>query len=255
MVSAGNFPPVFSANSSSTAAGIYSQMQDQIRQAQSGIRPDGTLMTEGERQQTMATLQQNTSLAVNQALTPIFAQTQQVIAQLGMGVAQMRQNQAQGFQGAAGLAYQGEQGAANMRMQGQVGGAQVEQQAQQQAYNYRNTAANLSQAATLQSLNLEMQGRTALADMVRQNPEGQVGIFQGMMALSQYTQAQNQISGRYGGGGMNWNQGQQQGQQQGGGFNPFGMNSGSFASRGGEGELTQWQNNGAGHAPGYGRQA
>jgi len=139
------FNDMTAQNISAAASGIRGQMQGAISMVNSGRRPDGTLMTPQEQAQARYQLQGQLNNASSRALTPIVNQHN-------------AQRAAMGFQ-VAGLMVQAEQ------------------------LNHR--AHQINAANELNALNLELQGRTALAQYTMQNRESVVSLFNGMLQLAQ----------------------------------------------------------------------
>jgi hypothetical protein len=148
----------------------YSQALSQITAAggQAGL-------TNAERTQQRDTLQRDFTQNYQTAITGILSDFNKTFASLGTSI--------------AGL---GQQAMAGARQQFESG-TQLTQAATQ-----------IENAATLQATDYEFRGRTAIADMVRQNPNSVVSWFSGLAALYN---AQSGTGGSSGGGNFGNGQG------------------------------------------------
>jgi len=108
-----------------------------------------------------------------------MAEMQQGLAQLRMGNAGMR------LQGGA-LRLDATKTLASVQQQSvedKLAGEHSRQQWSQISQRYREMDTQIRNAGVLAATQLEFQGRTALADMIRQNPESVVSWFQGLLAM------------------------------------------------------------------------
>lgn len=139
------FNDMTAQNISSAASGLRGQYMGAISAVNSGRRADGTMMTSAEQAQARYQLQGQLNNSTAQALTPIVNQHN-------------AQRAAMGFQ-VAGLMVQAEQ--------------------------LNHQAHQINAANELNALNLELQGRQALAQYTMANRESVVSLFNGMMQLAQ----------------------------------------------------------------------
>jgi len=132
-------------NISAAAAGIQGRYQSSMNMVNTGRRPDGSLMTPAEKAAARHQLGGQMNNDIARAMAPMVDASNRQKAQLGM--------QAAGF-----LAQQ----------------EQLNIQAQQ-----------INAANILNGIQLQLQGRAALAQYVQQNQRSIVSTFQGLMALAQ----------------------------------------------------------------------
>lgn len=163
------------------AAGIRADAQAQMKEIQSGLRPDGSMMTEAERQDAMMQVQTRTARQVQQAVVPVQERAQENLAQLRVGFSQLQQ-------GNAALEAQirtefGRQDISFQQQKTQLQGVQA--QLGSMAANLVSLGEQLRSAAQLNAVNFEMQGRLSVSELIRQNPESVVGVFAGLAALLQ----------------------------------------------------------------------
>lgn len=132
--------------SNSTAA-IERRFQSDLQMVNSGTRPDGTLMSPGEQAAMRQQLSAQIGSEVFTQMTNIQTSFNQTRAQLGLALNEQRLNS-----------------------------FQVQNQMEMQA-------SAITQAAGMQALQFEAQGRMAIAELVRSNPRTSVSLFEGMSAL------------------------------------------------------------------------
>mgnify|MGYP000402586768 CR=1 FL=1 len=139
----------------STSEAIQRSFQQQKNQI------DNSDMTEEEKQSAHFQLQSQMRSQVASALAPLATRGQEMLAQL-------KNNLAQTQMGAGQTA---------------LGAGQQRNSTLQAAQHAREWSGNLRSSAPVTAASLEMQGRTALAGMIRDNPETVVSQFQSLMAL------------------------------------------------------------------------
>jgi hypothetical protein len=181
------------ANVSNAVAGLERRTSQQRQMIERGLNPDGTMMSPAERQAATRQLQYDTNVAVGETVTQIRDQQQQTLAGLRMQLANVQLGGGQIALGAAAAQTEAgrlRQGAAESRAQ--VGIALNAQglDAERIRQGYRGvgaslmtTASEMRNAARALATQLEMSGRTALADMVRNNPETVVSRFNAMLTM------------------------------------------------------------------------
>jgi len=194
-------------DASVVAAGIRRNAGSAMRMVRSGIHPDGTPMTSGEQASAMAQIQREVGDQVQSAVTPIFSEYNRTKTQLQTTLAQLRTGNAQMRLSGAGVKdqlaetelkarwMQGDLEKAKLagtELESQVGLAVGDQMLKAQAgqremmnlsAGLHQTAANLEQTSLLESVRLEMQGRTQMAQFVQQNPRSVVSWFQSLLSL------------------------------------------------------------------------
>jgi hypothetical protein len=190
-----------SVQDAATVAGaIRRSAQADMAMVRSGQGPDGQSMTPQQQADLENQVKRGTAEMVQQAVVPMFARFNENRANLKGALANLQMSQAgimlqgaQVRQSGAALEQRGAEiglgaamGAAQvgLAVQGQtMQGQEAVRAAQQLAIGVRQFTTQLAQSAVFNSINLELQGRTALAQMVANNPEGQVSLFQGLLAL------------------------------------------------------------------------
>lgn len=263
----GNFEDRTAQDASVVASGIRRNAQAQMQMARSGIHPDGTPMTAAESADMMSQIRRDTEGQVQGAITPIFSQYNMAKAQLEESLAGLRMNNANLRLQGAQLRDQGIQTglAASDRLtnlegmkleagkaEAEVGlgltSALVQEHQNQQALlqlstGLSQTGVQMRQAAMLQAVNLEMQGRTQVAQLVQQNPDTVVSWFQSLLALYSASMASQPppIGGGGGGGGVRRRGGPFQG---GGASNPFGISLPGGGGTLGAINLAPWESGG-----------
>ena len=132
-----------------TVGGIERRFRNTQRLLESGIKPDGTRMTSQEQQEFATRIATQRSEQVRQAAVQIRSQFNNQRANLGVQL--------------AGIA----------------------DRANQQVQQARATSSGIRNAARLQALQFELQGRGQLADMVRSNRESVTSLFASLSSLAQ----------------------------------------------------------------------
>ena len=157
---------------SSTAAAIGESAKQQDALLATGLNPDGTRMTPEQLQAARGQAYASKMQMRQQANTQIQGQYNQNLLQVNMGVAGMRQGQAQIELAGAGTV-------------GQTGVALAGQQTQvaQVAAGLRHAAETMKGAAEMNALQFEWQGQLEIADAVRRNPQGVINMFALMKEL------------------------------------------------------------------------
>lgn len=243
-----NFQDRSAQDAASTASGIRRSMQSAMNEIRSGVNPDGTPMTPAEKQAAILNLQRTVGDQVDQTVTGYFSDYNKARAALEQNLASLRMNNAGLRQSGADiklratqtglqaeqLALAGEQLRAQTGLQGneQIIEAQKGQREMMDlSSNLMTFMASMKESSLMNALNLEMQGRTTMAQLVQQNPRSVVSWFQGLLAL--YATAAGQGGGSSGGGGGGTGQrstnggngGFSTGQLLTGGNNPMGRNT------------------------------
>lgn len=139
----------------STSEAIQRSFQQQKNQI------DNSDMTEEEKQSAHFQLQSQMRSQVASALAPLATRGQEMLAQLKNNLAQTQMSAGQTA----------------------LGAGQQRNSTLQAAQHAREWSGNLRSSAPVTAASLEMQGRTALAGMIRDNPETVVSKFQSLMAL------------------------------------------------------------------------
>jgi len=103
----------------------------------------------------------------------------QMIAQMGQANANLKMQGAQMGQQAAMTAHGMQQDDMKTRMAWE----QVLQSGREMAMKYRDMASNIYNTGLLQSAELELQGRTALANAIRENPRSMISWVQGLLSI------------------------------------------------------------------------
>lgn len=166
-------------DASAMAYSIRSQAQDQMMQINAGLNPDGTVMTSTERAAAQAELGGQVNDQVQAAITPMLSRANEVKAQLGLSLAGLQMGESQ--QQLAGAQTLGQLGVENQRsfLQAQEG----QRQMAQVATGLITFSEQLQSSALLNAVSLEMNGRTALAELINSAPSRSVSLFSGLAAL------------------------------------------------------------------------
>lgn len=211
----------FNANSQravrAVALGMERRLDSTLKQIEGGLNPDGSVMTPAERMEARVRLEDQVNSQVAEVTGQMWQDSQKFSAQLKDALSSAAAGAGQIALGAAGTAVEGEKvrlgaeslaaqtgaqagelklGAAGLRAQTgtTIGQQRLEAENIRLGYTQVRSALNSTIAAIQNSnafnlMNFKMQGRAAMADLVRQNPESYVGIFSGLMQLGQIATA------------------------------------------------------------------
>jgi hypothetical protein len=141
--------------------------KDQLMEMSRAMDMDGA----AQRQQTVTQIHSDYRRRATE-MDGMIAQMQQANANLKMQGAQMGQQ--------AALTAHGMQ---QDDMKTRMAWEQVLQQGREMALKYREMASNIYNTGLLQSAELELQGRTALANAIRENPRSMTSWLQGLLAI------------------------------------------------------------------------
>jgi hypothetical protein len=198
---------------SAAASGIARSFKEQEKMIVGGLRPDGTKMTMGEQMQAHAELNLQSKMAIQEQVTPILARFNEVDAQLGQMVAQMKMTSGQlRIQGAAerkGIAMSGMEaglGAANAQsrlVDQQLQAMEGQRQMAQLSSTMHQMGAQIEQSAMFKAAEMIMQGMEKTAEFVMQNPRSVVSYFQGLLGLLSTEAAMGGGGGEVKGGRQN----------------------------------------------------
>ena len=142
-----------------TMASTSEAIQRSFQQQQNEI--NNSDMTDEEKQSALFQLKGQMRSQISQAVAPMVTRGQEMLAQLRNNVAQTQM--------AAG--------------QTALGAGQQRSNTLQMAQHAREWSGNMRAMAPVTAAQLQMQGRTALAGMIQNNPETVVSKFQGMMGI------------------------------------------------------------------------
>lgn len=157
-------------DASAAAYGIRRNAQAAMEQIGAGLNPDGTLMTPAQRQAAMTELRMETDAQVQQQITGIFSDYNRMRAGLRMNQASLAMAGGQ-LLGQVGTAISGQRAQALLSTQA------MQQQLMEFGANMRVQAEQIRSSAQLAAVNFEMQGRLAISEMVRANPEGIISLY------------------------------------------------------------------------------
>jgi len=159
----------------------------------SGLNPDGTMMTPAERQAAQRQLTFDTMQATSGVVSQMREEQSRIAASLGMQLAGTNISAGQIALGAAGARSEAgrmREGVATTRAGVGTTVAGQAMDAERIRANYRQLSAsllesggNMRNAANALAMQLESQGRTAMAEMVRNNPESVVSRFASLLQL------------------------------------------------------------------------
>jgi len=177
-------------DASAMASAIRRNGHSQMQMARAGVHPDGTPMTAAEQSAAVAEVQWNTETAVQEQITPLLTRYNDTLLQMRRGLADLRSMQANTALQGGQLRSQYGLESGKVLGDAHMGGIQAMNQAtemqakmMEMGATLARAKADLSGAAQLNAVNLEMQGRSEVANMIRQNPQSVVSWFQGLMAL------------------------------------------------------------------------
>jgi hypothetical protein len=181
------------ANISASVAGLDRQMQTRMRLVNSGLNPDGTMMTPAERQAAQRQLAFDTGQATSGLVSQMREEQNRIMAGLRMQLAGTNVQAGQIALGAAGARTEAgrlREGVATTRASVGSAVSGQAQEAERTRLQYRQLASsllevgsNMRNAASALAMQLESQGRTAMAEMVRNNPESVVSRFASLLQL------------------------------------------------------------------------
>lgn len=199
---------------SAAASAISRSAKQEERAITSGLLPDGSKMTPQEQSQAIVELGFRVKSQVQEAITPMLVRYNEVGAQLGQAVAQLKLSagmaRVQGAETRKSIAQTGGQ-MEQMKLEGSLQGAGLKAQMADQllkAQQGQRDMAQLSsalhqggaqivQAALLKTAEMEFAGLTKTAELIQQNPRSITSWLQGLLGL--YAA---QVSMRGGGGGV-----------------------------------------------------
>lgn len=176
-----------------TVNGMRQQMRTRMGQIANGINPDGTRMTPAER----AEAQRNLTFDMGQQTATMAAQVRQSaqhemaglrtnLAALQMEGGKMRGAAADlGLRGEDMKAQQGDRitAARNSGINAILASQEGQRAIQGMISNLTQYKTQLRNGNKMASLNMEMQGRTGIAEMVRDNPETVISILSSFLSL------------------------------------------------------------------------
>ena len=197
---------------SAVASGIRRNFYTSMQQIRSGITPDGRSLSATEQMAATEQLRFQANQQVQEQITPLQSHFNDTMMQLrGQLAGLMKGNADLRLQG-AGL----RGNLAGQRLQGvntELGGAQIKAGAESQSLDMvsraqegvrqmyqlgatlRQAGAQIATGVTLQALQLEMNGQTALANVMMQNPRSVVSYFQSFLALMSINATQGGAGG------------------------------------------------------------
>lgn len=176
---------------SSMAFALRRQGHSAMKMARAGTHPDGSPMTAAEQADAVARVMYDTEMGVQQAVVPYLSRFNDTMVTLRKNLAdlrmqgsqtrlaggQLRSNSATERAGmAAQVGYQGIDAVSNAY--------EGERRMLELGANLYQAASSLEQAAILNTVNLEMQGRTVMSQLVQQNPRSVVSWLQGLLAIA-----------------------------------------------------------------------
>lgn len=189
-------------DASAAASAIRRAGQSMLKEASVGINPDGTPMTTAQKQDMAYRAQQDVQSQVQEQITPILSRTNDTLAGMRQTLAGLKQNNANlRISGGDLRVKAGELGA---RTGIELGNQMLESQRATRdmialSADLHKVGGELQNAAQLNAVNLEMQGRLALSQLIQQNPRSVTSWFQGLLAMYS-VQAANSPGGGGGGG-------------------------------------------------------
>jgi len=176
-----------------TVAGLRRGMDETRKMIAKGLGPDGNLMSPSERQEAARNLRFDVGMQTATMAAGVRQQTENTLAQLRVNLANVQLEADKVKTGGASLALQGEalKGEAASRL-GQAEANSVSallggQEGQRAWYNMISGLGQFRsqsrQGTQLASLDFEMNGRLAIAQAVRDNPETVVGFLSALLAI------------------------------------------------------------------------
>ena len=191
--------------------GLEARTRRDMQRIDAGLRADGTQMTPEEQRAARAQLRAATNQSLTQVTSQLFAQAQTLFAQLKTNLAQTQVQAGQLALGAGAQQLQAGQLQAGLEelksttearaasekaglvgLKAEVGvqlgqqklaAEQIAQGFQQMRGDLAKLASTLITSAKSAAIGFEVQGRFAIAQLVRDNPETVVGMFSGIAAM------------------------------------------------------------------------
>lgn len=187
------------------ALGIRRNAESRMKMLTGGMNPDGSPMTPEQQMFAFEDIKGATERDVFQAVTPMLSRYNEQKIALESNLASMEQaiGQATMNAGQALGSFGAQRGSVSSQNIGTlasfnastantlVDAFRQEGTMHQFAANLASQAGMYAQSAILQAQNLEMQGRTQLAQFVQQNPRSHVSMFQGILAMISARSAAN----------------------------------------------------------------
>lgn len=196
---------------SSVAHGIQRNAQAQLREIKGGVHPDGTPMTSGEQLDAINSVRLEANSQVQQAITPMASRFNDAVVQLKEQLAGLKMTGAEFRLKGSSLKGEIEAGVREgENIRAQLGTALTGQLLESQAgrrqllelsANLTSQKVQIRNAAILDSARLALEGKALTAQLVQQNPETVVSLFQGLLALYSAQSAASGTTGFGGGGG------------------------------------------------------
>jgi len=183
----GNFQDRGAQDAANAAFGLRRNVQSQTQMINSGVNADGTMMSSAEQNAARQQMFAETESQVGNTINQIYSNTNQQVASMQGTLSGLMQARGQtalaGGQLTSGTAMQGAQ---LTTQAGQAFGAQTLQSQQMQDHmvelgaQMRGMGEQAYASSMQQSVVFEMQGRTTIAEMFRNNPRQFVSMYAGL---------------------------------------------------------------------------
>jgi hypothetical protein len=211
-------------DASAVAHGIRRNAHTAMMQVRSGVRADGVPMTPEEQDAAATQIKVETEAQVQMSIAPLMTRFNEVRASMKANLAGLTQGRASTRLQGASLKQAGARmgleaatlksglekekfgadqyvtGVKQTNEQFRLAKEESRRESYKLAASLTEASANMRNAGLLNSVNLEMQGRTSLAQMVQMNPRNVVSLFQGLLAMYSINRAGS--SSNFGMGGM-----------------------------------------------------
>lgn len=171
-----DFKDTSAQDAANAAFGLRRNVQSAMQQINSGLNPDGSMMTPAERQAATQQLFAQTEDTVSQTVTGIFSNMNQQVSAMQGNLANITMGQSQTAMAGGQLRAQMGTSFGSQTLEAHNLG----QRMAELGANYRAMGEQAVASALQQSVMFEMQGRTAVAEMIRSNPRQFVSLFAGL---------------------------------------------------------------------------
>lgn len=172
----GDFKDMSAQTAANAAFGLRRSTQEAMQQINSGMNPDGTMMSPAEQQAARMQLTQTTEQQVSQSVTGIMAQVNDQMAQMKGTLASLQMGQGQQAMAGAQLGASTGVSYGGMTLQND----QTRNDMARLSSQLTMTGEQAYAAALQQSVAMELQGRTTMAEMIRANPRSFVSMYAGL---------------------------------------------------------------------------
>lgn len=180
------FKDMTAADISSNIWGMQRSFETQAKQLETGLGPDGNVMTAGEIQQARAALRQDFEGSRQQVITGIQSRQNEMIASLTNNISQAKFSQAGILQGNAQTLGAYDTNAGNQM----VDLSRQRLQANERASQLYEVGEGYKQAAQMASIQARLNGQAMYADILQRFPYNPTSQFDALLMLANVTDLQ-----------------------------------------------------------------